>query len=122
MDYLLRALLVDGLRLMLGRLAVLPNKTNDQFFIIVLLASVNLLNLILPRSRRRTPLLQDRRQSLIAYMRLISFQSLGPCAGSVICRQSTLFGVGRFVRFLDDLVPPTYRVKILIENLVARYP
>lgn len=49
MDYLLRTLLVDDLRLMLGLLAVLPNKINDQLSIIVLLTSANRLNLILPR-------------------------------------------------------------------------
>jgi hypothetical protein len=30
-------------------------------------------------------------------MRLISLQSLGPCTESVICRPSTLFGLGRSV-------------------------
>ena len=49
MDYLLRTLLVDNLRVVLGLLAVLPDKINDQLSVVVLLATVDRLNLILPR-------------------------------------------------------------------------
>ena len=96
MDNLLRTLLVDDLRVMLGLLAVLPNKINDQLSIVVFLTSVYPLNLILPRPRGGTPFLRCRKQRLIGNMRLVLSQSLGPYAESAICRPYTPFGLGRY--------------------------
>lgn len=104
-SHLLRALFVDDGCLMLGLAAVLPDEIDDQLAVALVLASVNRLNLVLPRARGRAPFLRAGRRRRVGRV-----SGRAVLSGALRCRRgpgrrsTTLLSACRLLRLLEYAV------------------
>lgn len=74
--YFLWTLLVDDLSVMLRLVAILPDQIDNQLATTLFLASIDRLDLVLPRAGWRTPLLRSRWRCCVGRMRCAASRPL----------------------------------------------
>lgn len=118
-SHLLRALFVDDLRIVLRLLSVLPIQVDHQPAAVLLLAGVNVLNLVLPRPRRRAPLLLGQRRRRRLGVASVPSRSLRVRHGCPCGFPTTLLPPHGFFCLLKDGLAPADTLVIVLKNLVC---
>ena len=119
--YLLRASLVDDLRVVLRLVAILPGKVDGQLTRLLVVTGVDGLDLILPRADGRFPRSTAHRGSCRSRVTVIPFL-LGSVSRGGRAGPTTLFGLDARLGLLQNLLLATDGLEVFFEYLGSVLP